>query len=102
MAYDANRLLKLIRSFHCLEDCPTELVVPDFMPAGFAAWVAKTQGGGGTDAGLFILAVWSPTATWGLERHGSAHFEAIQALGNWDASMRDAFAAWALEPWWFR
>ena len=105
MVNDENRLLKLILSFHCLEPVPRTLVVPWFQPEDFARWAAKTQGGGGMDAALFILSVQNRYHSWtehGLERHGSGQFNAAGAMSNWDASMREAFVAWASDPWFFR
>ena len=105
------RLEKLIRSFHCLEDCPADCFVasngkPGFHTSRFVRWAVGSQGGGGTDAALFILSLvnsdydWSPA---GLARQdGRGYFVASAAVANWDPSMREAFAAWAADPSWYR
>lgn len=46
-------------------------------------------------AARFILAVWNPHDEW---RCG--HFDVMEALGIWDLPHRQAFLAWASNPWW--
>ena len=104
MPEDSGRLTQLVYSFHCLTECPHQFLIPLFRPDDFARWAAKTQGGGGMDAALFILSIQNRYFDWssnhGLERHGSGQFNASGAMSNWDASMREAFIAWASDPWW--
>lgn len=72
----------------------------------FATW-ARTQGGGGRDAALFVLSVWNPADDWrelaGLARDDGptgGRFDVHRALGNWDPAHRAAFLRWAEDPWW--
>jgi hypothetical protein len=43
----------------------------------------------------FILAVWDPNYEWQCGR-----FDLMDALRVWDLHHRDAFFAWARDPWW--
>lgn len=43
----------------------------------------------------FLLNVWSPGHRWQV-----GDFDAMDALGVWDASKRAAFCEWAQNPWW--
>jgi hypothetical protein len=41
------------------------------------------------------LSVWDPQQAWELER-----FDVMEALRVWDEDHREAFLAWASNPWW--
>ena len=105
MASDSDRLVKLVRSFHCLEECPLEYLAPQFRAADFATWAGGPElSGGGVHAALFILGIYNSRSDWdgfGLECGGRGHFVATHAIGNWDLAMREAFAAWTADPWYF-
>jgi hypothetical protein len=60
----------------------------------FDAWACDQLGSGLQHAARFVLAVWAVDATWRMGR-----FDAMNALGTWDAEHRSAFLAWANSPW---
>lgn len=105
-------ILALARSFPSLTDVPSEFFYIGhgdvrFTPDGavdFAKW-ACVKGGGGRDAALFVLSVWNSTTDWRewLRRDDEAlggYFDVHRALGVWDPGHREAFLAWARDPWW--
>jgi hypothetical protein len=72
----------------------------------FAAW-ARPLSGGEREAVLFVLSVWNSSTNWheaaGLCRSDGpmgGRFDVHRALGTWDQAHRDAFLAWARDPWW--
>lgn len=98
-----ERMLELVHLFPTLQRTPMALFEP-WDPEGFAeCWVAGS--GGEKDAALFVLSVWNTStdwSQWGLTRGGErgGFFDLHRALGNWDEKHREAFLAWAREPWW--
>lgn len=112
-----NNLFELARSFPTLRDVPPEFFEErrdlgagavgfnrDDGGINFALWAASSQGGGGTDAALFVLSVWNTGDDWSewISRGGpdGGRFNLHRALGNWDSAHRAAFLAWARAPWW--
>jgi len=60
-----------------------------------------------TDAELhcarFVLAVWNQVDFDEMNtKHNNrlGHFEALEALADWDHAHRAAFATWTADPWW--
>lgn len=60
-------------------------------------WVRTYEGitAGSLMAGRFILQVWNPHTRWTAGR-----FNIVEAMQRWDYAHRDAFMAWAKDPWW--
>ncbi len=83
----------LARSF------PTLLTAPGlspWRPDELDRWACgPVPGSGALHAARFVLAVWNFHAEWDCGR-----FDAVRALGAWDADHRAAFVAWAARPWW--
>ena len=60
-------------------------------------WVRTWPGvtAGSLMAGRFVLQVWNPSTKWTAGR-----FNVVEAMQRWDYAHRDAFLAWARDPWW--
>lgn len=60
-------------------------------------WMRTFEGhhAGSLMAGRFILQVWNPRTKWTAGR-----FNVVEAMQRWDYAHRDAFLAWAKDPWW--
>lgn len=62
----------------------------------FDRWAAETPiSHGELVTARFLLAVWDSNHQWRCGR-----FDAMEALQVWDPRHRDAFLAWAEDPWW--
>lgn len=85
------RMLRLVRSFHTMARYPHSR----WDPLQFQKWAKRTQGSGGRHAAQFVLAVWNSSHRWSI-----GPFRAIDAMATWDSQMREAFVAWAKNPWW--
>lgn len=91
-----------------------------FDPDVFDAWAQKGLSRGAVFAAQFILTVWSGRAgrlsdkprktpakdtwhgvhRWNLDSHWRiGPFDVVDAMGTWDAAHRNAFVAWAQDPW---
>ena len=64
-------------------------------PAKLDAWAAGEANSGGRHAAQFILELWNQSGDWKAGR-----FSVIEAFQVWDTSHREAFIAWAREPFW--
>lgn len=89
--------------------------VDPFNPEQLDAWACKDASHGGQLAAQFVLAVWSGRgaryrftrrAQDGVSKLFSAKtpwrcgpFDIVDALSTWDVHHREAFATWALKPW---
>lgn len=56
--------------------------------------VSRGAGTGATQAAALILALWNGDYAWEV-----GPFVIARALSNWDKHQRDAFIAWAKDPW---
>lgn len=62
----------------------------------FDKWACgPAPGSGALCAAQFILSIWNTTTEWDCGR-----FDLHRALGVWDDRHREAFLAWANDPWW--
>jgi hypothetical protein len=104
----------LARSFPTLADAPLD----PFDAEALDEWAASHVSHGGLHAARFVLAVWSGHAgrqtgrtretddgesPWRIELETwwlCGPFDAVDAMGTWDATHRAAFVAWATAPWW--
>jgi hypothetical protein len=89
------RFVALVQSFPSLRRAP--YCMP-WRAVKFATW-AKTSPSitsGSHHAAAFVLSVWHGSA-W---PHKALAFDVVRAMGSWDESHRNAFRAWALNPWW--
>lgn len=69
-------------------------VVP-FDPEELDRWACgPVPSSGGLYAAQFVLAVWNNYAEWQCGK-----IDIIRALNTWDAAHREAFLAWAEDPW---
>lgn len=107
------RLTVLARSFPALERAKG---LAPFDPEEFDRWAAQHTSGGGRHAARFVLAVWSGTTgtVFGRPRKGPDDclhftvetwwrvglFDVVDAMARWDDPHRQAFLAWAKDPWW--
>lgn len=87
-----RRMIELAKTFPTFPRRPE--VVDPWRPRELAAWAAASSHGELLVA-QFLLAVWDPSHDWACGR-----FDVMEALSIWDAPHRDAFLAWAAEPWW--
>jgi len=88
-----ERMESLALSFHGLARASG---VQPFDPEKLDAWASgPAPGHGALCAARFVLSVWNERAPW-----RSGHFDAMEALGCWDAEHRKAFVDWAAAPWW--
>lgn len=88
-----GRMTAFARTFPCLRQAPgTEL----WDAPEFDRWAADTPlSHGEVETARFVLAVWDPAGTWRCGR-----FDLMEALRVWDETHRQAFLAWAGDPWW--
>jgi hypothetical protein len=62
----------------------------------FDRWAGETPlSHGELMTARFLLAVWDPDHAWLCGR-----FDLMKALRVWDEKHREAFLAWASDPWW--
>lgn len=112
---DRLAVTRLARTFPTLR--PADGVAPgsDFDPDAFEAWATSgAPSHGALLAASFVLAVFNGSQVSatrrrtkeGLYRHAVEHpwkvrpFDAVEALATWDDDHREAFLAWAQDPWW--
>lgn len=96
-----------------------EGLVP-FDPEKLDRWACTTASHGGLFAARFVLSVWSGRGarykyTKRLkDKQGEVYahlfrvetpwragpFDAVDAMGTWDAAHREAFLSWVRDPWW--
>lgn len=73
-----------------------EEVTYEFSAIALNKWArGPAPTGGSIEAARFILSVWDPSGRWSAGR-----FNVCRALQRWDYAHRDAFVAWARDPWW--
>jgi hypothetical protein len=98
-------MLGLTLSFPALADYPHVTWDPD----EFVAWArAECHASSEWHAAVFVVAVWNVhlaremSAPKGMRkpRANGRGFDAIEALVKWDSHNREAFLAWARDPWW--
>ena len=64
-------------------------------PDKFEAWACgPAPGSGALAAARFVLAVYAIGAEWKCGR-----FDVVHAMNVWDEDHREAFVAWACDPW---
>lgn len=68
--------------------------VAPFDPNELDAWACGPASSGGFHAAAFILGVWNHYADWGCGK-----FDLFRAFDTWDREHREAFVAWAQDPW---
>lgn len=91
-----RRMVRLALSFHSLERAPLADRHGEFDPVYFARWANRElYSHGARCAAQFILSVWNCRVRWRIGR-----FDLQEAMQCWDLSHREAFLAWAREPWW--
>jgi hypothetical protein len=85
--------LEFARSFPSL----TRTLAHDqtFDAARLDAYACSAVSHGQAVTARFVLAVWDPAAEW-----KSGRFDLMEALRVWDEEHREAFLAWAEDPWW--
>jgi hypothetical protein len=87
-----NRMTEIAERFHALRGAPG---VRPFDPERLDAWaVTAATSEAMADCARFVLGVWNQSAPWRCGR-----FDAMRALGRWDAEHRAAFVAWARDPY---
>lgn len=87
-----EKLTDLARSFPTLEDADG---VSPFDAEALDAWACgPVPGSGALYAAQFVLSVYNLGAPWKC-----GPFHAVRALAAWDRRHREAFLAWAREPW---
>jgi hypothetical protein len=111
------KMTQLARSFPTLDKADG---IEPWDPEKLDVWACgRTPSHAGLHAARFVLAVWSghmgraQKTTYKVKNVESnmAHFhietpwhcgpfDAVDALGTWDARHRASFVAWASEPWW--
>lgn len=84
------KIAELAETFPTLRGAPLR----PWNSEAFDAWAAQQYGSGLAHAARFVLAVWANNAQWRIGK-----FDAVNALGTWDAEHRSAFLAWAASPW---
>lgn len=107
------RMTELARSFPTLSDAPLDPFDPDKLDE----WACSAgPSHGATIAARFVLAVWSGRSALICNRRiltddldytfdavtpwRCGIFDVVDALGTWDSRHRQAFNAWAKDPWW--
>jgi hypothetical protein len=88
-----SRIKLLAQMFPCLRKAPgispwNALAVDDWASSG-------NPSHGELCTARFVLAVWDPNGEW-----RSGRFDLMEALPVWDLHHREAFLAWARDPWW--
>src|SRR5262249_44533918 len=61
----------------------------------FNRWAQGPVSHGERVTARFLLAVWDPVIEW-----EAGKFDLMEALRIWDPPHREAFLAWASDPWW--
>jgi hypothetical protein len=84
-------MTEIAERFRALRDAPG---VRPFDPERLDAWAVGAASETSADCARFVLHVWNLNAEWSC---GS--FDAVRALGRWDAEHRAAFLAWAADPY---
>ena len=85
------RMTNLARTFPSLQGAPG---VRPWNPEELDRWAASVAAHGERVTASFILAVWN-RSEW-----PSGPFDVMVALRVWDLPHREAFLAWASDPWW--
>ena len=85
------RMTNLARTFPSLQGAPG---VRPWNPEELDRWATSVASHGERVTASFLLAVWT-----GSEWPGSP-FDLMEALRVWDPPHREAFLAWASDPWW--
>jgi hypothetical protein len=85
------KIAELAETFPTLQGAPLRPWDAD----KFDAWACEQWGSGLLHAARFVLAIWAVDATWRIGR-----FDAMNAVAAWDATHRQAFAAWCSSAWW--
>lgn len=87
-----KRMTEIAERFRMLLGAPG---VRPFEPERLDAWAAAAgMSEASKDCARFVLHVWNVHAEW-----TSGPFDAVRALGRWDAGHRSAFLAWAQDPY---
>lgn len=64
-------------------------------PEAFDEWACGPEpSSGGFHAARFVLNVWNMNVEWGCGK-----FDLMRAMNAWDREHREAFLAWADDPW---
>lgn len=96
----AEYMARLVRAFPTLAAAWPESQA--WTPSAWGEWCetqGRTQATGARWAASFVCGVWSGGPAW-AQSVGLPGFDAIRALGAWDAEHRAAFVAWAQAPRW--
>lgn len=88
----AARMGDLAESFHVLRGRPG---VRPWSPLALAemAFLTSALSGPSQLAAVFVLKVWN-------REFPCPAFDVLEALARWDRGHREAFLAWAADPWW--
>jgi hypothetical protein len=85
-------IVKLMNSFPSLA---VLRVKPDWFDPVQLDLQAGKLSSGGRAALQFVLRVWDAHQEWHC-----GEFNVVEALNIWDSRHRNAFVAWASDPWW--
>lgn len=89
--YARKAITQLAEAFHVLKGRPG---VRPWDERELHAWYKRGRASTHElSAAVFVLSVWNPTGPW-------PKFKFQPAFQGWDRSNRDAFAGWAMDPWW--
>lgn len=88
-------LIELAMSFPTVENYFLRLDIASPTVEDLIRWRPKAAHGEEL-AALFLLNVWSP----GGPEMDWPMFDVMDAFSTWDEAHRQAFAAWASNPWW--
>lgn len=87
-----ENLIRLARSFPNLEDADG---LSPFDAEALDRWATgPSPGHGALYAAQFVLSVYNLSAPWQC-----GTFNVVRAMATWDRSHREAFLAWARDPW---
>lgn len=97
MRYDMFGLVQSFPSLHNAHYYKKRQTHFEFDAIRLNKWVRTFEGitAGSLMAGRFILQVWDPMFKWTAGR-----FNVVEAMQRWDYRHREAFLAWAQDPWW--
>jgi hypothetical protein len=86
------RHTKFAQTFPCLRNAPG---VSPWEPHELNLWATRGVSHGEKVTARFVLAVWDRHTEWECGKP-----DLMEALGVWDLAHRQAFLAWAADPWW--
>lgn len=91
-----RRMVDLALSFPTLRNAPLADKYGEFDARYFARWADRTlYSSGARHAARFVLMVFNSSTRWKIGRFDLSH-----AMQTWDGAHREAFVAWAKDPWW--